>query len=50
MSSFSHLLVSCVCFRGDYEVDFYCKVLEDRTDQLKRSQVAKNRRLAYMAR
>ncbi|KAI3430590.1 hypothetical protein D9Q98_005183 [Chlorella vulgaris] len=36
--------------RGDYEVDFYCKVLEDRTDQLKRSQVAKNRRLAYMAR
>jgi hypothetical protein len=38
--------------RGDYEVDFYLKVLEDEQAQhtKKRDTVARNRRLAYMNR
>lgn len=36
--------------RGDYEVDFYLKMLEEQEDQHKRETVARNRRLAYMNR
>jgi hypothetical protein len=36
--------------RGDYEVDFYLKTLEDRAAGLKRGATQKNRRLAYMNR
>lgn len=36
--------------RGDYEVDFYLRLLEDGRDEKKRSQVSRNRRLAAMNR
>ncbi|PSC75048.1 coiled-coil domain-containing 97 isoform A [Micractinium conductrix] len=36
--------------RGDYEVDFYLRQLEEADDEERRGQVAKNRRLAHMQR
>lgn len=36
--------------RGDYEVDFYLRLLADGEDEKKRSQVSRNRRLAAMNR
>lgn len=40
---------TCTC-RGDYEVQFYLRLLEEQQDAGKQAAVARNRRLAYMNR
>ncbi|KAI7841196.1 hypothetical protein COHA_005162 [Chlorella ohadii] len=38
------------CLRGDYEVQFYLRLLDEQEDAGKQAAVARNRRLAYMNR